>query len=123
VLRPNYEHFQTIARQNTTLLLEGVREWNRIGVEMLNFASRSVEEGARAIEAIPEAAAAAPSVDEAVGAQTEFAKRSYQDWLATLGKLGSTFVAISTDAYKPINAALINGFVPTIPSEEERTHH
>ena len=112
---------EELGRQNTVFMLQSLREWNRglqeLGTETLGFGYRSIEEGAKAAEAM----LAAPSIDEAIEIQNGFVKRAYQDWVAVLGKLGGTLMSVSKDAYKPLNIAL-NGFTGNGPMSRRDDH-
>jgi hypothetical protein len=85
---------------------------------MFSLAGRSLEEGARAMEAM----LGARSIDEAINIQSDFARRTYENWVAALGRLGSTLVEVGTESYKP-HSALSNGLVGHVPSDEKPTHH
>jgi hypothetical protein len=70
-----------------------------------------------------EAMLGARSIDDAINIQRDLARRAYEDWVTALGKLGSTFVDVSKDAYEPLNTALSNGFLGNVPTPDEHTRH
>lgn len=53
-----------------------------------------------------ETLASAKSLEDAVEIQTKYAKSAYENWMAEMTKLTEMYVAVTRDAYKPVEKAV-----------------
>ena len=71
-----------------------------IGVEAADFAKRSLEQGTAAIEKLT----AAKSLDKVVEIQVEYARASYEGFVAQAGKMGTLCANLAKDTMKPLES-------------------
>ena len=69
---------------------------------MSDYAKRSFEEGTAAFEKL----LSAKSMDQAVEIQTSYAKRSYDEYMAQMSKVGALYADFAKDAFKPFEKML-----------------
>ena len=68
-----------------------------IAVESTDFAKKSFEQGTAAFEKL----AGVKTLDKAIELQTEFAKTSFEGFVAQATKMGELYASLAKDAYKP----------------------
>ena len=115
----NFEDVQTLSQQNADLIIKSLRDWNRTmqtaSTEIMNFASRSFEEGATAVEAM----LAAKSIEQIVEIQAGFLKRRYEECVTESGKIGGIYASLAKDAFKPLERVMsLNGRGQLLRREE-----
>ena len=103
---PTFEDFQKFNKQqleaftaSTAVLSKGMQE----------LASESTEYSKKAFaasSAVFEKLLGAKTIESAVQIQTEFAKSSYEGFVAQATKMSDLFAKVATEAFKPMNAVL-----------------
>ena len=97
---------QRLGKHNGEAALQVIAEWNRgwqvIAAETIDFASRSLEDGAATFEKL----FSAKSIEHALEIQSGFAKRTYDGYMHQLSKLGGMYAELAKEAYKPVEKAL-----------------
>lgn len=78
------------------------RHFQDIAKETADFTRKSFE----ASSAVAEKLVAAKSIDKAFEAQSEFARTSYEAFVAQSNKVGAIFADISKEAMKPFERAM-----------------
>jgi phasin family protein len=73
-----------------------------VAAESADFAKKSFEDGTKAFEKIM----AVKTLDKAFELQTEFAKSTYEAFVAQTNKMTELMTAVAKDAYKPLEASV-----------------
>ena len=69
-----------------------------IAVEMAEYSKKSFEDGSATLEKL----FGAKSLDKALEIQTDYAKSSYEGFVAQSTKMGELFADLAKEAYKPV---------------------
>ena len=103
---PTFEDFQKFNKQqldaftaSTAVLSKGMQE----------LASESTEYSKKAFaasSAVFEKLLGAKTIESAVQIQTEFAKSSYEGFVAQATKMSDLFAKVATEAFKPVSSVL-----------------
>jgi len=72
-----------------------------IAAHVTDYSKKSFEDGTRAFEQLIRV----KSVQEAIEIQSQYAKKTYETYIAEMSKLGGMYVAIARDVYKPLEQA------------------
>ncbi len=72
-----------------------------IATETTDYSKKSFEKSRELAEKL----VAVKKMDEAVALQSEFAKASYEDFIAEATKIGELYTALAKEAFKPIETA------------------
>lgn len=98
----NISDFQKIGQTNVDTAMKMFGEYNKgwqaIAAEFTDYSKRAFEETTAVFEKL----ASAKSLEQAIEIQTSFAKRSYDDYMAQMTKIGTMFTNLAKDAYKPV---------------------
>ena len=78
------------------------KNWQAITTEMTDYSKRAFQDGTATLEKLM----SAKSIEQAVEIQTTYAKRSYEDYMQQMTKIGSMYSSIGRDAYKPMERAV-----------------
>jgi hypothetical protein len=73
-----------------------------ISVEAADYAKKSFEQGSVAFENL----ISAKSLEKAIEIQTDYAKQSYESFIAEATKMGELYADVAKDAYKPFEAVV-----------------
>lgn len=71
-----------------------------IAVEATDYSKQAFEAGSTAFEKL----ASAKSLDKAVEIQTDYAKQSYEGFVAQATRMGELYAEMARDAYKPFES-------------------
>ena len=103
-----FEDIQRLSQTGLDATMKSFGEWNRgwqaIAAEMTDYTKRSFEEGSATWEKL----AGARSIEQAVEIQTDFARRSYEEYMSQMSKIGSMYADIAREAYKPVEQVFGN---------------
>jgi hypothetical protein len=66
-----------------------------------DYSKRMLEDSTRAFEQM----VGAKSVDQAIEIQSQYAKRSYDAYVAEVSKLGEMYACLARNAYQPVKTA------------------
>ena len=95
----SYEDLQKLGQQNVDTYMKGFGEWSKswqaLAAEMTDYTKRSFEDGTSTFEKL----LGAKTLEQAFEIQTSFAKRSYDDYMAQMTKIGTIYSDIAKDAY------------------------
>ncbi len=96
-----FEGLQKAGKENVDAALKSFGVASKgvqaIAVESTDFAKKSFEQGTAAFEKL----AGVKTLDKAIELQTEFAKTSFEGFVAQATKMGELYAALAKDAYKP----------------------
>ncbi|HXY58267.1 MAG TPA: phasin family protein [Methylocystis sp.] len=76
--------------------------WQGIATEATDYSKKSFEK----TRLLAEKLAGVTKLDEAIALQTEYAKSSYEDFVAETTKFGELYTALAKDVFKPVETAL-----------------
>jgi hypothetical protein len=81
-------------------------EWSKgmqaIGAEMSDYTKRSFEDGTQTFEKL----LTAKSFEQAFEIQSSYVKRSYDEYMHQLSKIGNMYAEITKEAYRPLERAI-----------------
>ena len=101
-----FDDFQKLSQGNTDAAMKMFGEWTKgwqaIAAEMTDYSKRSFEEGSQTLEKLM----SAKSVEQAVEIQTTYVKRSYDEYMHQMSKIGGMYAEIAKEAYRPFERAL-----------------
>ena len=100
------EDIQKLSQTNVDTAMKVFGEWNKgwqaIASEMSDYTKRSFEESTATFEKL----LSAKSVEQALEIQTGFAKRTYDEYMYQMSKLGGMYAELAKGAYKPVENAI-----------------
>lgn len=98
----NFEDMQKLSQANmdTTMKLFGemTKSWQAIAAEMSDYTKRSFEDGTATFEKL----VGAKSLEQAMDIQTKFVKRSYDEYMHQMTKIGAMYAELAKDMYRPV---------------------
>jgi hypothetical protein len=98
----NFDDFQRMGQASMDSALKVFGEWNRgwqaIATEMGDYTKRSLEDGSATFEKLM----GAKSLEQALEIQSNYAKRSYDDYMQQMSKLGAMYADLAKEAAKPM---------------------
>ncbi len=102
---PKFEDFQKFSKQQidtvnavATTVTKGLQE---IAAESTDYSKKAFAANTAAVEKL----LGAKTVETAIQIQTDFAKTSYEGFVAQATKLNEMFVKLATEAFKPVESA------------------
>ena len=102
----NIDEMQQFGKDNmdATMKSFGVlsKSMQAIAVEVADYSKKVFEQGTAATEKL----LGAKSLEKAFEVQSEFAKSSYEGFVAEATKLGELYTALAKEAYKPFETQL-----------------
>lgn len=97
-----FEDFQKLGQSNVEASMkifgEVTKGWQAIAAEFSDYTKRSFEDGTSTLEKLM----AAKSVEQAVDIQTKFVKRSYDEYMHQMAKVGGLYAELAKEAYRPV---------------------
>lgn len=97
----NFDDLQKLSQSNMDVTMKMMGDWNKgwqaMAAEMSDYTKRSFEDGTATFEKL----LTAKSMEQAMEIQTSYAKRSYEEWMQQMNKLGGMFQNFAKEAYKP----------------------
>ena len=84
---------------------EWTKGWQAIAAEMTDYSKRSFEDGTQTIEKLM----SARTVEQAFEIQSSYAKRSYEEYMHQMQKLGGMYSEFAREAYRPLERAFQGG--------------
>jgi len=102
----NFDEFQKLGKEQleaatsaATSLAKGLQT---IAAEATDYSKKSLENSSTYIEKL----LGANSLDSAIQIQSEFAKTSYEGFVAQLTKFSELYSALAKEAFKPVEGAI-----------------
>ncbi|MGI6245625.1 MAG: phasin family protein [Pseudochelatococcus sp.] len=100
-----YEDLQKVGREQIESSLKVFGAFSKglqgIAAELADYTKRSFEEGTSALEKL----AAAKSFDKVIEVQTEYARSSYENFIAESTRIGELYTDLTREAFKPYEGA------------------
>lgn len=104
----NFQDLQKLSQTNmeSTMKVFGDlnKGWQAIAAEFSDYSKRAFEDGTATFEKL----LAAKSVEQAYEIQQSYAKRSYDEYVHQLSKIGGMYSTLAKDAYKPVEKVFQN---------------
>ena len=101
-----FEEFQKVGKDGFDVAVRSFGEMNKgfqaIAAEVTDYSKKAFEDSTRAFEQL----VGAKSIEQAVEIQSQYAKKTYDTYVAEMSKIGEMYVGLAKDAYKPVEVAL-----------------
>jgi len=102
----NFEDFQKFGKEQleavSTVAASLAKGLQTIAAETTDYSKRSLETGSAYLEKL----LGAKSLDNAIGIQSEYAKVTYEGFVAQSTKIGELYASIAKEAFKPVETAI-----------------
>lgn len=102
----NFEEYQNFGKDQfeavQTAATELSKQFQAIAAETTDYSKRSLESGAAFVEKL----LGVTKFDQAIALQQDFAKASYEGFVAEMSKLGEMYAAVAKEAFKPVEGAI-----------------
>ena len=102
----NFEDLQQVSKENIDLAVKSVgtvsKSAQAIAVEIADYSKKSFEDSTAALEKL----FGVKSIEKAIELQTEFAKTSYEGFVAKASKIGELYADLAKETYKPFESML-----------------
>jgi hypothetical protein len=102
----NFDDFQKLGKENMDVAMKQFgtvsKGWQAIATEFADYSKKSFEEGSAALEKL----LGAKSLDKAIEIQTDYAKSSYEAFVAEATKLSDLYAELFKDSYKPFEGVV-----------------
>lgn len=100
----NFEDLQQVSKDNVEVAMKSVGALTKgvqaIAVEVADYSKKSFEDSTAAIEKL----FGVKSFEKAIELQTEFAKTSYEGFVAKASKIGELYADLAKESYKPFES-------------------
>lgn len=98
--------FQKMSKDGYEAMQRSYGEMNKgfqeIGTHFTDYSKQAFADATKTLETL----AGAKSLEHAIEIQTSYAKSAYENWMAEMTKLTEMYVAVTRDAYKPVEKAV-----------------
>jgi hypothetical protein len=102
----NFEDVQKLNRDNLDLAMKSFgavsKSLQAIAVEVADYSKKSFEEGSATLEKL----LGAKSFEKAVEIQSDYAKTSYEGFVAGATRIGELYADLAKETYKPFEAVV-----------------
>jgi hypothetical protein len=102
----NFEEYQNFGKEHfeavQTAATEMSKQFQAIAAETTDYSKRSLETSAAFVEKL----LGVTKFDQAIALQQDFAKASYEGFVAEMSKLGEMYAAVAKEAFKPVEGAI-----------------
>ena len=102
----NFEDFQKLGKDNVDVAMKQLgtvsKGWQAIATEVADYSKKSFEDGSAALEKL----LGAKSLEKAIEVQSEYAKTTYEGFVAQATKLGELYTDLAKETYKPYEGLL-----------------
>jgi hypothetical protein len=102
----NFEDFQKLGKDNVDTYMKQFgsvsKGWQAIATEFADYSKKSFEDGSAALEKL----FGAKSLEKAIEVQSEYAKTTYEGFVAQATKLGELYTDLAKETYKPYEGLL-----------------
>ncbi len=97
----NFEDLQQAGKENVNSTLKSFGALSKgaqaIAVEVADYSKKAFEDGTAALEKL----FGVKSLDKAIEVQTEYAKTSYEGFMAKASKISEMYADLAKESYKP----------------------
>ena len=100
----NFEDLQQVSKDNVEVAMKSVGALSKgaqaIAVEVADYSKKAFEDGTAALEKL----FGVKSFEKAIEVQTEYAKTSYEGFVAKASKIGELYADLAKESYKPFES-------------------
>ena len=100
------EQFQKVGKEGFDAVVRAYGEANKgyqaIAAEVADYSKTAFEDASRAFQQL----VSAKSAEQAFEIQSQYAKKSYDAYIAQVSKLGEMWVDLARETYKPVERAI-----------------
>ena len=100
------DDFQKMGKDNYDAIVRSYGELNKgfqaITARMTDYSKRAFEDATRTFEQL----VGVKSLEQAIEIQSQYAKRSYDNWVAEASKLSEMCAEMARDSYRPVEQAV-----------------
>jgi hypothetical protein len=100
----NFEDLQQVSKDNVEVAMKSVGTLSKgaqaIAVEVADYSKKAFEDSTAMIEKL----FGVKSFEKAIELQTEFAKTSYEGFVAKASKIGELYADLAKETYKPFES-------------------
>ena len=100
----NFDDMQKLGKDNLDATMNSFGAFSKnaqaIAVEMTDYSKKSFEDGSKALEKL----FGAKTLEKVIEVQTDYAKSSYETFIAEATKISELYVDLAKDSYKPFEA-------------------
>ena len=100
----NFEDLQQVGKENVETAMKSAETLSKgaqaIAVEVADYSKKAFEDGTAALEKL----FGVKSLEKAIELQTEYAKTSYEGFVAKASKIGELYADLAKESYKPFEA-------------------
>jgi hypothetical protein len=101
----NFENVQKLGKEQfeaaTAVAAAVTKGWQSIATETTDYSKKSFEKS----RVLAEKLIGVKKIDEAFQLQSDFAKSSYEDFMAQATKFGEMYASFAKEAFKPVELA------------------
>ena len=102
----NFEDLQQVSKENVEIAMKSMGALSKgaqaIAVEVADYSKKAFEDGTAAMEKL----FGVKSLDKAIEVQTEYAKASYEGFVAKASKIGELYADLAKETYKPFESLM-----------------
>ena len=102
----DFEAFQKFGKEQfeaaSAAMGEVAKGLQAIATEATDYSKKSFADSSALVEKL----VGAKKIDEAISLQTEYAKTSYEGFVAQATKMGEMYQAVAKEAFKPVEGAI-----------------
>jgi len=102
----NFEDLQQVGKENAEVAMKSMGALSKcaqaIAVEVADYSKKTFEDGTAALEKL----LGVKSFDKAIEVQTEYAKASYEGFVAKASKIGELYADLAKETYKPFEVMM-----------------
>ena len=105
---PNFDEFQDFSKQQLEAITSASSTWTKglqeLAAESTDYTKKAFAAGSATLEKL----AGARSLEAAIQIQSDYAKQSYEGFVAQSSKVSELFAKVASDALKPVTTAYAN---------------
>ena len=102
----NLEELQQAGKENVEVAMKSAETMSKgaqaIATEVADYSKKAFEDGSAALEKL----FGVKSIEKAIELQSEFAKTSYEGFVAKATKIGELYADLAKESYKPFETLL-----------------
>jgi hypothetical protein len=102
----NFEDMQKLGKENVDTYMKQFgsvsKGWQAIATEVADYSKKSFENGSAALEKL----FGAKSLETAIQVQSDYAKSTYEGFVAEATKIGELYTDLAKETYKPLEGMM-----------------
>ncbi|MEQ1576377.1 MAG: phasin family protein [Hyphomicrobium sp.] len=101
-----FQDFQKFGQANSEsavkMMGDWAKNWQALTSELTDYSKRAFQDGQATFEKL----ISAKTVEQAIEIQSSYAKRSIEEYMQQMSKIGSMYTSFGREAYKPVERAV-----------------